>query len=434
MKLTPMKIDIEKSDIEMFSLIREEEDRQRRGIELIASENYVSEQVMKAMGSCLTNKYAEGLPYKRYYGGCYVVDKVEDLARERLKKLFGAVWCNVQPHSGTQANAAVMNAVLKPGDTILSFNLAHGGHLSHGSPVSFSGKLYNVVHYGVNKETYLVDYEQMWEMAQKHKPKLIVVGASAYSRDWDYVKIREIADSVNAFVLADIAHPAGIIAAGLLNNPLPYCHFVTATTHKTLRGPRGGIIMMGFDFDNPFGIKLQSGKLRKMSSLIDSSVFPGMQGGPLEHVIAAKGVAFYEALQPSYKEYIKQVVANAQTMAQTFIELGYDVLTGGTSNHLCLIDLRSKGITGKEAEEVLEKCDITVNKNLVPFDDKPPTITSGIRVGTPAITTRGLKEKEVRQIVFWIDEILRRRNDERFLRSIKEKINATMYEYPLFAW
>lgn len=421
-------------DLETFDLIRQEEDRQRRGVELIASENYVSNEVLKAMGSCLTNKYAEGLPKKRYYGGCYVIDEIETLAIERVKKLFNAVWANVQPHSGTQANFAVLAALLKPGDTILSFNLSHGGHLSHGAPVSIVGKLYNVVHYGVNKDTYLIDYDEMERQAHLHKPKVIIVGASAYPRDWDYNKIKQIADSVKAFILADIAHPAGLIACGLLNSPLKKCHFITATTHKTLRGPRGGIIIMGEDFENPFGLKTPSGKPRLMSSIIDSSVFPGIQGGPLEHVIAAKSVAFWEALQPQYRKYINQVVKNAKIMAKTFIDLGYNVLTGGTDNHLFLIDLRNKGITGKEAEEALEKCDITVNKNMVPFDDKPPTIASGIRLGTPAITTRGLKENDVIEIAHWIDEILKHRNNEHFLSKIKIEINKKMYEYPLFSW
>ena len=421
-------------DTRIFNLIRAEEDRQRRGIELIASENYVSEHVLKAMGSCLTNKYAEGLPKKRYYGGCSIIDEIEQLAIDRLKQLFGAVWANVQPHSGTQANFAVISAIAKPGDTILSFNLSHGGHLSHGAPVSIIGKIYNIVHYGVRKDDFLIDYDELAEKAYKYNPKLIIVGASSYARDWDYKKIREIADSIGAFILADIAHPAGLIAKGFLNNPLPWCHFIPATTHKTLRGPRGGVILMGKDFENPFGIKTPSGKPRMMSSIIDSAVFPGSQGGPLEHVIAAKAVTFHEDLQLSYKKYIEQVIKNARTMAQEFINLGYHVLTGGTDNHLFLIDLRSKNLTGKEVEELLEKCDITVNKNMIPFDDKPPLITSGIRIGTPAITTRGIKEEEAVQIVHFIDEIIKRRSDEQFLKKIKEKINSMMYEYPLFAW
>ena len=375
----------------IFDLIEQEKHRQLNGIELIASENFVSDQVMEAMGSVLTNKYAEGLPGKRYYGGCEVVDKVEQLAIDRLKELFGAAWANVQPHSGAQANAAVMLAILKPGDKILGFDLSHGGHLTHGSPVNFSGKLYKPSFYGVQRETGLIDFDKVEATAKAEQPKVIICGASSYARDWDYKKLREIADSVGALLLADVSHPAGLIAKGLLNNPIPHCHIVTTTTHKTLRGPRGGVIMMGEDFDNPFGLKTMKGVTRKMSSLLDSGVFPGTQGGPLEHVIASKAVAFGEALKPEFKEYGIQVIKNAQAMAAEFVARGYQIISGGTDNHSMLIDLRSKDITGKEAENTLVKADITVNKNMLPFDDKSPFVTSGIRIETPAITTRGLK-------------------------------------------
>jgi glycine hydroxymethyltransferase len=382
-------------DTAIFDLIQKEKERQLHGIELIASENFVSQQVLDAMGSILTNKYAEGLPHKRYYGGCEVVDLIEDLAIERLKKLFGATWANVQPHSGSQANAAVMLACLNPGDKILGFDLSHGGHLTHGSPVNFSGKLYKTSFYGVSKETGLVDYDAMEKIALQEKPKMIICGASAYSRDWDYARIRKIADSVNAIILADISHPAGLIATKILNDPFDYCHIVTTTTHKTLRGPRGGVIMMRNDFENPWGFKTPKGEIKMMSALLDGAVFPGTQGGPLEHVIGAKAVAFGEALDPSFLVYNKQVQANARVMAAEFMKLGYGVVSGGTDNHCMLIDLRSKNITGKEAENTLVKADITVNKNMVPFDDKSPFVTSGFRVGTAAITTRGIKENDI---------------------------------------
>lgn len=396
----------------IFDLIEQEKHRQLNGIELIASENFVSDQVMEAMGSVLTNKYAEGLPGKRYYGGCEVVDKVEQLAIDRLKELFGAAWANVQPHSGAQANAAVMLAILKPGDKILGFDLSHGGHLTHGSPVNFSGKLYKPSFYGVQRETGLIDFDKVEATAKAEQPKVIICGASSYARDWDYKKLREIADSVGALLLADVSHPAGLIAKGLLNNPIPHCHIVTTTTHKTLRGPRGGVIMMGEDFDNPFGLKTMKGVTRKMSSLLDSGVFPGTQGGPLEHVIASKAVAFGEALKPEFKEYGIQVIKNAQAMAAEFVARGYQIISGGTDNHSMLIDLRSKDITGKEAENTLVKADITVNKNMVPFDDKSPFVTSGIRIGTPAITTRGLKEADMPKIVELIDEVLMNKDND----------------------
>ena len=380
-------------------LIGQELNRQREGLELIASENFTSEAVMEAMGSCLTNKYAEGYPGKRYYGGCEVVDKVEQLAIDRLLELFGAEYANVQPHSGAQANASVFLSILNPGDTILGFDLSHGGHLSHGSPVNYSGKVYNPVFYGVEKDSGIIDMDRVEALAQLHKPKLIICGASAYSRDWDYQRFRSIADSIDALLLADIAHPAGLICKGLLNDPLPYCHIVTSTTHKTLRGPRGGIIMMGKDFENPWGRTSKKGIPIKMSSILNSGVFPGMQGGPLEHVIAAKAVSFHEALSDSFGIYAKQVIANAKVMADAFIELGYGISSGGTDNHLMLIDLRSKGITGKEAENTLIRADITVNKNMVPFDDKSPFVTSGIRIGSAAVTTRGLKESDCLKIV-----------------------------------
>lgn len=421
-------------DTTIFNLIEQEYKRQLHGIELIASENFVSEQVMRAMGSVLTNKYAEGLPKKRYYGGCEVVDEIEQIAIDRVKELFGAVWANVQPHSGAQANAAVMLAILKPGDKILGFDLAHGGHLTHGSPVNFSGKLYQPSFYGVEPETGLINWDKVEEIAMREKPKLIICGASAYSRDWDYARLRAIADAVGALLMADISHPSGLIAKKLLNDPLEYCHIITTTTHKTLRGPRGGLIMMRKDFENPFGIKTPKGELRLMSELLDSAVFPGTQGGPLEHVIAAKAVAFGEALEPSFAEYAQQVRKNAQTMAQEFIRRGYKVISGGTDNHLMLIDLRSKNLTGKLAQETLIKADITINKNAVPFDDKSPFVTSGMRLGTPAITTRGLKENDMLQIVEWIDEALQNHDNDTKLTQIREKINSQMQQYPLFAY
>ena len=420
-------------DSTIFNLIEKEKQRQLHGIELIASENFVSNQVMEAMGSVLTNKYAEGLPNKRYYGGCEVVDKVEELAISRLKELFGAEWANVQPHSGAQANAAVMLAILKPGDNILGFDLSHGGHLTHGSSVNFSGKLYNPHFYGVEESTGTIDYDKMESQAIEVKPKLLVCGASAYSRDWDFARIRQIADKVGALVLADISHPAGLIAAGLLNNPMEHCHIVTTTTHKTLRGPRGGVIMMGQDFDNPWGIKTPKGITRKMSSLLDSGVFPGTQGGPLEHVIAAKAVAFGEALTENYKDYCKQVIKNAGAMADALVSKGYKIISGGTENHSILIDLRSKDITGKLAENTLVKADITVNKNMVPFDDKSPFVTSGIRIGTSAITTRGLNETECVKIVDLLDEVLMNHDNEEVISNVREKVNSMMKDKPLFA-
>lgn len=420
-------------DTVIFDLIDQEKHRQIHGIELIASENFVSNQVMEAMGSVLTNKYAEGLPNKRYYGGCEVVDQVEQLAIDRLKLLFGAAWANVQPHSGAQANAAVMLACLKPGDKILGFDLSHGGHLTHGSPVNFSGKLYVPSFYGVDKETGVIDYNKVEEKAIAENPKMIICGASAYSRDWDYKRLRAIADKIGALLLADVSHPAGLIAAGLLNDPMPHCHIVTTTTHKTLRGPRGGVIMMGQDFDNPFGLKTPKGEIRKMSSLLDSGVFPGTQGGPLEHVIAAKAVAFGEALSPSYKTYCEQVIKNAGVMAQCFVDKGYHVISNGTINHSMLIDLRSKNVTGKEAENTLVKADITVNKNMVPFDDKSPFVTSGIRVGTAAITTRGITEKQIPQIVALIDRVITANGDENIIAKVKSEVNLLMKDLPLFA-
>lgn len=422
-----------KRDNAIFDLIEAEKNRQLHGVELIASENFVSNDVMEAMGSVLTNKYAEGLPGKRYYGGCEVVDKVEQLAIDRLCELFGATWANVQPHSGAQANAAVFLACLNPGDKILGFNLSHGGHLTHGSPVNFSGKLYQPFFYGVNQDTGLVDYEMLEEVARKEKPKMIIVGASAYSRDWDYARVRKVADEIGALVLADISHPAGLIAAGLLSDPLEHCHIVTSTTHKTLRGPRGGVIMMRHNFDNPFGLKWNNGNLKSMAALLDAAVFPGIQGGPLEHVIAAKAVAFQEALSPAYKTYMQQVQKNASVMAEEFVKLGYKVISGGTNNHSMLIDLRSKNVTGKDAEITLVKADITVNKNMVPYDTESPFVTSGIRVGTAAITTRGLKEAEVVQIVQWIDRVLSDVNNETEIEAVKKEINALMQNYPLFA-
>jgi glycine hydroxymethyltransferase len=422
-----------KKDKVVFELIEEETTRQTEGIELIASENYVSKQVMKAAGSVLTNKYAEGLPGKRYYGGCQWVDEIENIAINRLKTLFNADWANVQPHSGAQANAAVMLACLNPGDKILGFDLSHGGHLTHGSPVNFSGKLYNASFYGVEKESGLIDWDKVEATAKKEKPKMIICGASAYSRDWDYARLRAIADKQGALLLADISHPAGLIAKGLLNDPLAHCHIVTSTTHKTLRGPRGGIIMMGKDFENPFGLKSPKGEIRPMSALLDAAVFPGTQGGPLEHIIAAKAVAFHEALSDDYMHYIINVQRNARVMANAFVKKGYHIISGGTDNHLMLIDLRSKNITGKEAEIALGKADITVNKNMVPFDDKSPFTTSGIRVGTAAITTRGITEKEIPQIVDWIDKAIVNAQNDKKLNTIKKQVNELMDTFPLFA-
>ncbi|MFZ9550240.1 MAG: serine hydroxymethyltransferase [Bacteroidia bacterium] len=420
-------------DPSIFKLIAKEKQRQTQGVELIASENYVSDAVMKAMGSILTNKYAEGLPKKRYYGGCEVVDEVEQLAIDRAKNLFGAAWVNVQPHSGAQANAAVMLACLKPGDTILGFDLSHGGHLTHGSPVNFSGRLYKATFYGVKKSTGLLDYDAMEQTAIKERPKLIICGASAYSRDWDYARIRNIADRIGALVLADISHPSGLIAKGILNDPLPHCHIVTTTTHKTLRGPRGGMILMGKDFENPFGERTPKGELKMMSHVLDMAVFPGTQGGPLEHVIAAKAVAYNEALSDSYMHYMIQVVKNSKAMANAFSQKGYHIVSGGTDNHLFLIDLRNKSITGKEALAALEQVHITVNKNMVPFDDKSAFVTSGIRIGSPAITTRGLKEQQCIKIVDLIDEALIKRNDPKALIKIEKKVHTLMNRYPLFS-
>ena len=420
------------NDSAIFTLIEEERQRQLKGIELIASENFVSEEVMKAMGSCMTNKYAEGYPGKRYYGGCEVVDKSEQLAIDRIKQLFGAEWANVQPHSGAQANMAVLLACLNPGDTFMGLNLAHGGHLSHGSAVNSSGILYHAIDYNVREDTGRVDYDQMEQRALEHKPKLIIAGGSAYSREWDYKRIREIADKIGAIFLVDMAHPAGLIAAGLLENPVKYAHIVTSTTHKTLRGPRGGIILMGKDFDNPWGKTTPKGEIKKMSALLDSAVFPGVQGGPLEHVIAAKAVAFYEALQPSFKEYGLQVKKNAQAMAEAFVRRGYGVVSGGTDNHCMLIDLRGKfpELTGKVAEKALVAADITVNKNMVPFDSRSAFQTSGIRVGTPAITTRGVKEDKMEYIVSLIDRVLSAPEDE----AVIKEVNEMMANYPIFAW
>lgn len=421
-----------KKDSTIFKLIKEELHRQTSGVELIASENYASNQVMQAMGSVLTNKYAEGLPFKRYYGGCEVVDKIEQLAIDRAKKLFGAEWVNVQPHSGAQANAAVMLACLKPGDIILGLDLSHGGHLTHGSAVNFSGKLYEPKFYGVEKETGLINYDKLEATAKKENPKMIICGASAYSRDWDYHRLRKIANAVGAILLADISHPSGLIAKGILNDPLPHCHIVTTTTHKTLRGPRGGMIMMGKDFENPFGEKTLKGEIKMMSNLLDMSVFPGTQGGPLEHVIAAKAIAYGEALSDDYMHYCVQVVKNAQTMANGFSALGYDIVSKGTDNHLFLIDLRNKNITGKEALAALEQVNITVNKNMVPYDDKSAFVTSGIRIGSPAITTRGLKERESLKIVSLIDAVLKNKDNLKELKKIKKKVNTMMEVFPLF--
>ena len=421
-----------KRDEKLFALIDAEKKRQIEGIELIASENFTSPQVMEAAGSVLTNKYAEGLPGKRYYGGCEVVDEVESLAIERVKELFGASWANVQPHSGAQANAAVFLACLKPGDSILGFDLSHGGHLSHGSPVNLSGKYYDAHFYGVEKETGLINMDTVEETAKKVQPKMIICGASAYSRDWDYERFRTIADEVGAVLLADISHPSGLIARGLLKDPLDHCHIVTTTTHKTLRGPRGGLIMVREDNENPFGITTAKGTVRKMSSILDSGVFPGTQGGPLEHIIAAKAVAFGEALSDEYMEYVLQVQKNAKVMAESFIGKGYDLISGGTDNHLMLLDLRSKGITGKDAEQALVSADITVNKNMVPFDDKSPFITSGIRVGTAAITTRGMKEADMEKTMEFIDAVITNHENEAKLKEVKSAINEWMKNFPLY--
>lgn len=421
-------------DQAIFKLIAAEKERQLHGIELIASENFVSEQVMQAAGSVLTNKYAEGLPSKRYYGGCEIVDKVEQLAIDRLCELFGATWANVQPHSGAQANAAVFLACLQPGDKILGFDLAHGGHLTHGSSVNFSGKLYQPFFYGVNKESGLIDYDILEETAHRERPKMIICGASAYSRDWDYARIRSVADQIGALVLADISHPSGLIATGLLNDPLEHCHIITSTTHKTLRGPRGGIIMLRHNFENPFGLRWNNGNLKTMAALLDTAVFPGIQGGPLEHIIAAKAVAFGEALDPAFKVYMQQVKNNAAVFAAQMIELGYHIVSGGTDNHSMLIDLRSKGITGKDAENALVLADITVNKNMVPFDTESPFVTSGIRIGTPAITSRGVTTLEIPQIVSLIDRVLMNATNETVLAAVKKEVNALMSEKPLFAW
>jgi len=407
----------------IFDLIEEERDRQTNGLELIASENFVSNQVMEAAGSILTNKYAEGYPNKRYYGGCEVVDIIEQIAIDRAKELFGAEYVNVQPHSGSQANAAVYQAVLNPGDKILGFDLSHGGHLTHGSPVNFSGKLYKTSFYGVEKETGVLNYDKIQEIATKEQPKLIIAGASAYSRDIDFKKFREIADSVGALLLADISHPAGLIAKGILNDPIPHCHFVTTTTHKTLRGPRGGMIMIGTDFDNPFGLKLKNGKLKKMSTLINSAVFPGNQGGPLEHIIAAKAIAFGEALTDEFLHYQIQVKKNAAAMAEALVNKGYNIISGGTDNHMMLIDLRNKNISGKDAENALVKADITVNKNMVPFDDKSPFVTSGIRIGSAAVTTRGLKEDDMKVVVDLIDEVILNFEDDKIIEKVTDKVS-----------
>jgi glycine hydroxymethyltransferase len=420
-------------DTAIFDLINQEKARQTHGLELIASENYVSEQVMAAQGSVLTNKYAEGLPGKRYYGGCEIVDQVEQLAIDRVKELFGVAWANVQPHSGAQANAAVMLACLQPGDKILGFDLSHGGHLTHGSPVNFSGKLYRPSFYGVEQETGLIDWQKVKETARREQPKMIICGASAYSRDWDYKTLREAADEVGALLLADISHPSGLIAKGLLNSPFQHCHIVTTTTHKTLRGPRGGLIMLGQDFDNPFGLKTPKGETRAMSAVLDGAVFPGTQGGPLEHVIAAKAVAFGEALSQDYTDYIKQVARNAQALAKAFVGLGYNIISGGTDNHLMLIDLRSKGLTGKLAENTLVKADITINKNMVPFDDKSPFVTSGMRIGSAAITTRGLGETDMVRIVELIDETLMNHDNDTRIAQVRQQVNNWLQDYPLFA-
>ncbi len=420
-------------DRQISDLIYQEWHRQSAGIELIASENIVSKQVMEAMGSCLTNKYAEGYPNKRYYGGCEVVDKIEQLAIDRAKELYNAEYVNVQPHSGAQANAAVYLTCVEAGDKIMGFDLSHGGHLTHGSPANFSGKLYNAVFYGVEKDTGLIDMDKVEETALREKPKMLICGASAYSREWDYPRFRAIADKIGALLWCDMAHPAGLIAAGLLNNPLEYCHIVTTTTHKTLRGPRGGMILLGKNIENPWGLRWKNGNLKKLGGLLNGGVFPGTQGGPLEHVIAAKAVAFYEALQPSFKTYQKQVRLNAQTMSAKFMDLGYHVISGGTDNHLCLIDLRSKNVNGKDAENALIKADITVNKNMVPFDTESPFVTSGIRVGTPAITTRGFKATDCERVVHWIDQVIMNVHNEAIIDQIKGEVNEFMATFPLFA-
>jgi glycine hydroxymethyltransferase len=419
-------------DSQIFDLIQDEKERQTNGLELIASENYVSDQVMEAAGSVLTNKYAEGYPNKRYYGGCEVVDIVEQIAIDRAKELYGAAYVNVQPHSGSQANTAVFAACLQPGDKILGFDLSHGGHLTHGSPVNFSGKLYKPSFYGVDKETGVLNYDKIQEAADREQPKMIIAGASAYSRDIDFKKFREIADSVNAILLADISHPSGMIAKGVLNDPLPHCHIVTTTTHKTLRGPRGGMIMMGKDFENPFGLKLKNGNLKKMSTLLNGAVFPGNQGGPLEHIIAAKAIAFGEALTDEFLHYQIQVKKNAAAMAKAFVDRGYQLISGGTDNHMMLIDLRNKNITGKDAEIALGKAEITVNKNMVPFDDKSPFVTSGIRIGTPAITTRGMKEEEMAVVVELIDRVIMNHENEAVLEEIANEVYELMNHRPLF--
>ncbi len=424
------------TDLKIFELIEREHQRQKKGIELIASENFVSPQVMQAMGSCLTNKYAEGYPGHRYYGGCQVVDEVEQLAIDRLKEIYGAAYANVQPHSGAQANMAVFMTCLKPGDKFLGLNLAHGGHLSHGSPVNFSGLMFQALEYNVREDNGLVDYDQMEEVARRERPKLIIGGASAYSRDWDYARMRRLADEIGAILMIDMAHPAGLIAAGLLDNPVKYAHIVTSTTHKTLRGPRGGIIMLGEDFENPWGKTNPKGQVRMMSQLIDSAVFPGVQGGPLEHVIAAKAVAFGEALQPEYKEYQTQVKKNAAAMAQAMVDKGYKIISGGTDNHCMLVDLRTKfpALTGKVAEKVLVEADITANKNMVPFDSRSPFQTSGIRLGTPAITTRGAKEEHMGPIVEMIDTVLSNPENPAVIASVREKVNSMMADFPMFAY
>jgi glycine hydroxymethyltransferase len=420
-------------DTQIFDLIQKELHRQQEGLELIASENFTSKQVMEAMGSCLTNKYAEGYPGKRYYGGCDIVDQVEQLAIDRIKELFGAEYANVQPHSGAQANAALMSCILKPGDKILGLDLNHGGHLTHGSPVNFSGKLYNPVFYGVEKETGLIDLDKVEEIALREMPKLIITGASAYSRNWDFKRFREIADKVGALLMADIAHPAALIAKGFLTSPIPYCHFVTSTTHKTLRGPRGGVIMMGKDFENPFGLTTPKGEIRMMSAIIDSAVFPGTQGGPLEHVIAAKAIAFGECLTDEFTEYCRQMIANAQALAKCFMEKDYNIISGGTDNHLMLIDLRNKNISGKKAEIALQKADITTNKNMVPFDDKTAFVTSGVRIGVPAVTSRGLKEADMQFIADCIDKVIMNSENEAVLAEVKAAVNQYMKSFPLYA-
>jgi len=419
-------------DTRIFDLIKEEKHRQESGIELIASENFTSPQVIEAMGTVLTNKYAEGLPGKRYYGGCEIVDQVEQLAIDRAKELFGASWVNVQPHSGAQANAAVFLACLNAGDKILGFDLSHGGHLTHGSPVNFSGKLYSPSFYGVEKETGLINWDKVEEIAHREKPKMIICGASAYSRDWDYVRLRQIADSVGALLMADISHPSALIAKGLLNDPLEHCHVITTTTHKTLRGPRGGMIMLRHDFENNFGIKNPKGNLRMLSELLDSGVFPGTQGGPLEHVIAGKAIAYYEALSDEFGNYARQIQKNAQVMAKAFLDKGYKIISDGTDNHLMLIDLRSKDLTGKLAQETLGKADITINKNAVPFDDKSPFVTSGMRVGTAAMTTRGLLENDMLRIVDYVDTVLMNHDNETILKGVKSEINTWMKDFPLY--